>query len=218
MRTFLVVLIVSGMPATALGAQGLAVYGEAGVAASLNGQFRRVVVLPMDRGFGTVTYTGRHGAGPVLAARVAWHSTSWGIEAAGGVRFSDRKIAGIGSGAGIPTLPPSEATVASASLRIVWRAPIQRLELGAGPLLLRFGGEAYRTDGLTTNLARRSLWGASVAARMPLYTSGRVTVALTAEDGIYRVRLVEVPPGADTTRTPLQHDLALSLGTAVRLR
>lgn len=202
-------------------AQRLEVAVNAGYFLPTAVQFQRDVVILSSTGFSVAHYDAHHEPGfAVSVSFAAWPVTHAGFDLAAGFRFSTRS--GSSPYCICPYLPvPSGdyAIVSSLALRAVARATAgsATLRLGAGPALVHLGGSAYDGGTPEITLAKQTFGGGSflIDATRPV---GSLRLRLGVEDLIYRVRMSELPPGGNTTETPLQHDIAVTASLALPLR
>jgi hypothetical protein len=204
-------------------AQTLEVAVEAGYLVPAADQFTRLVVVPTNAGFGVDTAIGRHDPGLALGATASiWPTRRFGLELGASIRRTDRSLATVTyPHLGLRTASRS-AAVTAVALRGLVRGYLGPLAvcLGAGPAVVHFGGAAYEPGGVATSrtqLAGRAAWGGTLLVDGAYPVWRRVGLRLRVEDAMYRVRMVALPPG-DTTRTPLQHDLVVSIGVVLGLR
>jgi len=184
-------------------------------------QFERAVVRSTSTGFSVSHYDGHHDPGVAIGVHLtAWPLARLGLDLAGAVRFCGRSgSAPFMIGPFLPVPAGDRAVLSSLALRLVGRTRIggTTVRLGAGPALIHIGGSAYDGGTPEISLAKRTLGGATVLADIT-HTVGPLRLQLGVEDALYRVAMASLPPGSDTTRTPLQHDLALTAGVVVRIR
>ena len=160
--------------------------------------YRRVVPLASSTGYSFQVTTGSNDAGIAAGVDLAyWLKSVVGIGGATSLRFGDH----------------SATTIGVHSVRVLTRAqlgPVQ-LRLGGGPALVHFAGSAR-------GLGKRSYLGGAALADLSA-SLGRLRCRLGVEDAMYRVTLSEIPPSTgDTSYTPLQHDLVISLGVSLPIR
>src|SRR6266511_2934743 len=149
----------------------------------------------------------------------AWPLLHVGLDLSGGHRFCDRS----GSSPFVidPFLPAPagrRAALSVLTLRLVGRARSggTNVRLGAGPALVHIAGSAYDGGSPEIRLAKQTSSGGTIAVDVTR-TLGRIRLRFGVEDAIYRAAMERLPPG-DTTRTPVQHDVALNVGIALPLR
>ncbi len=219
LRTLIHVCVLLFAPTTAA-AQWLEVGLHAGYFLPTVEQFERAVLRPTATGFRVDHYEGHHEAGLSLGATVtAWPLPHVGLDLAGGLRFCDRS----GSSPFVidPFLPAPagrRAALSVLTLRLVGRARSggTNVRLGAGPALVHIAGSAYDGGSPEIRLAKQTSSGGTIAVDVTR-TLGRIRLRFGVEDAIYRAAMERLPPG-DTTRTPVQHDVALNVGIALPLR
>jgi len=173
-------------------------------------QFERTVVVSGPTGYAVGHFDARHNPGVVLGVDIAvWPLSHIGVDLAGTVGRCDRSESGLNR----------RAVLSMLGVRLLGRKRIGEttLRLGVGPALIHLGGSAY--DGASTywSVAKRTLGGASLQGDITR-TVGVLRLRLGLEDALYRVTMSPVTAGSDTTRTPLQHDLAFTAGVSVPLR
>jgi hypothetical protein len=146
----------------------------------------------------------------VLGVDIAvWPLPHIGVDLAGTVGRSDRSESGLNR----------RAVLSTFGVRLVGRKRIGEttFRLGVGPALIHMGGSAYDGAATSWSLAKRTLGGATFQGDITR-TVGVLRLRLGVEDALYRVTMSPVTAGSDTTRTPLQHDLAFTAGVSVPLR
>jgi len=79
------------------------------------------------------------------------------------------------------------------------------------------GGSAYDAVSGPMSLAKHTLGGATLQGDVTR-TVGVFRLRLAVEDAVYRVTMSPFTAGSETTRTPLQHDVAFTAGVSVPLR
>lgn len=167
--------------------------------------FHRVVPVPASTGFSFVRTEGKNDPGSALGLDLAfWLKPTVGISGATSLRFSDRSHS---------TPRGSSTTIGVHSFRLLARARVGPLQLriGGGPALVHIGGSAE-------GLGKRSFAGGAALADLTA-SVGPLRCRLGIEDAMYRVTLPDIAPTtADTSSTPLQHDLVISLGVTLPLR
>src|SRR5258705_1178835 len=173
-------------------------------------QFERTIVVSGPSGYAAAHFDARQNPGVVLGVDVAvWPLSNIGLDLAATVGRSGRSVSRINRTAVLSTF----------DVRPVVRQRIGEttFQLGVGPALIQLGGAAY--DGAATywSLAKRTLGGATLEGDITR-TVGVLRLRLGVEDALYRVTMSPVTTGSDTKRTPLQHDLALTVGVSVPLR
>ena len=173
-------------------------------------QFERTIVVSGPSGYAAGHFDARQNPGVVLGVEIAvWPLSNIGLDLAATVGRSDRSESGLNRTAVLSTF----------GVRLVGRKRIGEttFRLGVGPTLIHMGGSAY--DGAATywSLAKRTLGGATLQGDLTR-TVGVLRLRLGVEDALYRVTMSPVTTGSDTKRTPLQHDLALTVGVSVPLR
>jgi hypothetical protein len=184
-------------------------------------QFNRAVARPMSSGYSVSYYDGHHDPGVAIGLSVTgWPLSRFGLDLAGGVRFCDRSgSAPFFPGPSLPVPAGDRAVLSSLALRLVGRTHVggTAVRLGAGPVLVHIGGSAYDGGTAEISIAKRTLPGATILADIT-HVVGPLRLQVGVEDVLYRVAMASVPGGTDTTGTPLQHDLALSVGVVLRVR
>jgi hypothetical protein len=216
------VLLSSLLLAPALAwSQQLEVTVQGGYFRAATEQFEREVVRSTSTGYAVDHYDARHGPGTALGVTLsAWPLPHVGLDLAGAVRLCGRS----GSAPFVvdPFLPVpagDRAVLSTLALRLVGRTRVGGtiVRFGAGPAVVHIGGSAYDGGTAEVSLAKRTLGGATLQGDVTR-TVGSLRLRISVEDALYRVTMASLPPGSDTTRTPLQHDLALTAGVVVALR
>ena len=219
-RTFIGLSILLLAPSAGV-AQRLELAAHGGYFLPATEQFKRAVVRPTSSGVSVSYYDGHHDPGVAIGLSVtAWPLSRFGLDLAGGVRFCDRSgSAPFVPGPFLPQPAGDRAVLSSLALRLVGRTHVggSAVRLGAGPALVHIGGSAYDGGTAEISIAKRTLAGATITADIT-HIVGPLRLQVGAEDILYRVVMASLPAGTDTTRTPLQHDLALSVGVILRVR
>jgi len=137
-----------------------------------------------------------------------WPLSHVGLDLAGRVGLCNR------SG----SAPDQRAVLSTLGIRLVGRKRIggMTLRLGAGPVLVHMGGSAYDAASGPMSLAKRTMGGATLQGDVTR-TVGVFRLRLAVEDALYRVTMSPFTAGTETTRTPLQHDVAFTAGVELHL-
>ena len=216
-RSCLLVLALSALPAGVAVAQRIEFAATAGYTVPTQEQFDRAIVV-MDRGIPIWGhYVGRQEAALVLGARAAlWANQRIGFELVGRTYASSRTV----------TLTPpfapaarGPATVVSAAARlavVVQHSGQREIRVSFGPEVTFFSGRAYDSPPApSVALSPGPTWGGSAGITMQYPVARRVSIRAALDASLFRVRLTALS-AADSTRTPLQLDLAPSLGVVIR--
>ena len=173
-------------------------------------QFERTVSVSGPTGYFSAHADAQHDPGVILGVDVAvWPLSHVGLDLAGRVGLCNR------SG----SAPDQRAVLSTLGIRLVGRKRIggMTLRLGAGPVLVHMGGSAYDAVSGPMSLAKHTLGGATLQGDVTR-TVGVFRLRLAVEDAVYRVTMSPFTAGSETTRTPLQHDVAFTAGVSLPLR
>ena len=218
-RSWLLVLALSALPVADAWAQRMEFAATLGYSVPLRDQFDRAVVV-MDRGIPIWGhYTGRQKASLLVGARGAiWLNRRFGFELLSSAYTTTRTIEQstrfVGPAQG-------HAAVVSAAARlavVIQRSESREMRIAFGPLVSFFSGAAYDSPPAPyapyVALRSRSVWGGSAGIAMQYPLTRRLGIRAALDAAIYRVPLTRLAV-ADSTRTPLQLDLAATLGVAI---
>jgi hypothetical protein len=218
-RSCLLVLALSALPVADAWAQRMEFAATLGYSVPLRDQFDRAVVV-MDRGIPIWGhYTGRQHAALVVGARGAiWPSRRFGFELLGSAYNTTRTVEQstrfVGPARG-------HATVVSAAARlavVVQRSESREIRVAFGPQVSFFSGAAYDSPPAPyapyVALSPRSAWGGSAGIAMQYSLTRRVGIRAALDAAVYRIPLTRLTV-ADSTSTPLQLDLAPSIGVVI---